>query len=742
MKRTFKSINNISKVITIVIAFILFVAVFYLMNHVQDLLNSDVKINLTEVVTQNKDVITSKLKLELNSLQMVADQMSDNLRKEGNADEGTLDRLFLEYCEGNSNISGSMYISNDSGEAFFADGRTVNIYGRKYFRLAMDGVQNVSDRVVSRVTGNEIFVFSVPLTVNNKVVGTIQHFYTPEEMYSLCSISLFSSQGYMYIINGGGYILLSTQDRDYTNESDNLYRNLYAAGNQQQAAQIETDISINSAGFMETVRNGERIFSAYTPIEEIHDWYLISSVATSAVSSNATKVFKLFYFILSVVIILFGIIILNFLAYKKVQSAKLERIAFVDPVTQGNTYNKFVVDVADLLEKQPSKPFYILSFDIDNFKYVNNYYGFDFGDRVLYQIVQNMNSRLKDNEIIARISGDHFVVLLENGDKDRINNLLDKLVLEDGVMIYISAGLYPVTDRTQSINLMVDKASTAANAAKGIFHKQVEIYSEKFEQIIMQNEQLKRKIEQALLDDELVPFYQPKVDVNTSKLVGAEALARWVTKDGNLISPAEFIPVCEKTGLIVELDMVIFEKTLKFISKCIKEGTACVPISVNFSRLHLFDKKFINKLIQLIKRYKVPPGLIEVELTESIIFGNMNIIADFTSSLHKHGLLISMDDFGSGYSSLNMLKDIPIDVLKIDREFLKETSDNQRRNIIFSSIAQMANRLNIKVVVEGVENNENVELMKKCGCDIAQGYYFARPMNENEFQQIYKEGRV
>ena len=192
--------------------------------------------------------------------------------------------------------------------------------------------------------------------------------------------------------------------------------------------------------------------------------------------------------------------------------------------------------------------------------------------------------------------------------------------------------------------------------------------------------------------------------------------------------------------MIVDIDMMIYEKVLQFLKTHLDAGTACVPISVNFSRMHLLNEDFPGQIVRKLQEYNVPASLIEIELTESAIFDNIDNIYVFTEKMHSHGFSIAMDDFGSGYSSLNMLKDIPIDVLKIDKGFLDETRDNGRRNIIFSTIVDMATQLNIRIVVEGVEFIENVELMKKCGCTIAQGFYFARPMPSEDFSDVMKKG--
>lgn len=724
--------------LTVIINVLMLVSVFFLMSYVQKLLNSDVQINLTEVVTQNKDVITSKLKLELNQLDMISAQIQSQLDPELSVE--SIKEAVSIYSEQSEDYN--VFVSNKEGEAYFGDGTGLNIAGRSYFKLSMEGKQNVSDRLVSRVSGEDIFVSSVPLTVNGEIVGAVQKCYTLQEMYAICSISLFSEQGYMYIINRDGYILISSNHSDYNQEDSNYIRDIYAQGNREEANRLKEDINKEQSGFMETTISGKTVFSAYTPVEEIHEWYLISSVDTDAVSPNANSVIKMFYFILIVVAAVFGASLFGFLYYQNQQHVKLEHIAFVDSNTMGKTYNKFIIETEEMFRKNPEGPFYLLAFDIDNFKYINNFYGFDFGDFVLRRIHDNVSKKLGADEIIARISSDHFIVLLKEANKERIAKLLEQDDFDNNLKIYLSSGLYIVTDSSQSVNLMVDKASTAAQTAKGSLNNKIATYSEEYGNTMMYNEQLKRQIELALDRSEIIPFYQPKVDINTKQLVGAEALARWRTPEGKMISPGEFIPLCEKTGQIIDVDFMVFNKVLDFLAGNIKKGVPCVPISVNFSRLHLLEKDLISKIVRRLEAKQVPAKYIQVELTESVFFDNMETINEFVEQLHEKGLLVCIDDFGSGYSSLNMLKDIPIDVLKIDKGFLDKTEEFERQSIILSTIVTMAERLNIDLVVEGVETAENVNLMNEIGCNVAQGYYFARPMEEEKFTEVFERGAV
>lgn len=733
--------KRIPFIVTVIINIFLIIAVIFLMNNVQKRLYSDVKINLTEVVTQNKDVITSKLRMEMNNLGVIASRIGDQIEDNGGINNLDLKNILNSYV-GEDSTDDQLFIADKNGTAYFIDGSKTAITGRQYFQLASQGTQNISERIVSRHTGEEIFVISVPVFVGEKIVGTLQRPYSPEKMYELCAISLFSSQGAMYIINGEGYIMISSNSEDYNAESGNYFRMLYAQGNHEQSKKLEADIGANKEGFMETEANGERLFSAYTSVDDIFDWYLVSSIANNAVSPNSNMVIKIFYLILFVVVFAFGASMFYFLSRKNREKANLERVAFVDSLTKGNTFTKFSVELSEVLKSPARKEYYLLAFDIENFKYINSFYGFDFGDKVLKSIYHDVSSKLRPGEIVARISGDNFIALLSDGSKERLNDLLKLSRFEEDVTIYIAAGLYKITNTSEGINLMVDKASTAAQSSKGLVNKDVVTYSEEFDHAMMQNEQMKRRMEKALKNGEIIPFYQPKVDVDTGELVGAEALARWITPEGEMISPADFIPLCEKTGLITELDMSIFDQTLSFLRKNLQQGNRCVPISVNFSRLHLINDGFIHQIVDKLSKHQVPENLIQIELTESVVIGNHEMIMNLVNHLHDHKLQICIDDFGSGYSSLNMLKDIPIDILKIDQGFLEGSNENERKSVILSMIVQMANKLHTAIVMEGVETEENVQMMKELGCQVAQGFYYAKPMHEESFAKVFKEGKV
>lgn len=730
-----KLTKNIPLLLMIFINTVLVMTIISLMSYAQNLLKSDIQTNLTEIVEQNKDAINLNLSNEVNNLAVIANQLTERFSQQNS----TLQDVFVQYA--NEKNEFQLFFSLPNGTAYFPNGATLDITGRNYFRIAMADESNISDRLISRATGEPIFVISSPVTIDNEIVGTIQRQYSIEQMYNLCAASLYSDIGYTYIINGDGYIIISSQDENYTPESDNLFRLLYPK-NPDETKTLKTDIENNATGFMELNYKNAKLFATYTPLDKVYDWYLVSSIQKDAVLPNVQTVVKIFYAVLCVLFIGFLLSSSYFLYSRKLQEKKLSRLAFIDPVTGRDTFTKFQFNLLDILQKNPNKKFYIFTFDVDNFKYINNYYGYSTGDEILSIIHQLYASVLKENELCARIYSDHFVMLLTDASESRLNSIFSSEITVNNILVYLSAGIYEITNFDENVNLMVDKANMASKSTKGTHRKAVAFFDKELNKQLIQNEQSKRSIEKAIQDDEITPFFQPKVDINTNKIVGAEALARWCTKSGAILPPSEFISLSEKTGLIKDIDFIIFEKTLKFLRTCLDNNIECAPISINFSRVHLINPDLIHFILAKIKHYNVPTSLIEIELTETVIFDNYQLMDQFIRKLHESGLHVSMDDFGSGYSSLNMLKDVEVDVIKFDRGFLQNTKKSDRQKSILSAITTMARDLNIKIVVEGVETEENVMLMKEYGLAVAQGYYYAKPMPQDEFFKIYGDGKI
>ena len=253
---------------------------------------------------------------------------------------------------------------------------------------------------------------------------------------------------------------------------------------------------------------------------------------------------------------------------------------------------------------------------------------------------------------------------------------------------------------------------------------------------LLKEQDIESHMEEALENKEFKVYLQPKYSPEGGRMGGAEALVRWISPTSGFISPGEFIPIFEKNTFIIQLDEYMLEEVCKLQRMWLDEGKTLVPISVNISRIHLLDEGLILMILHIVDYYKLPHDCIELELTESAFFDDKKKLIHTVEELKKNGFVVSMDDFGSGYSSLNTLKDLPFDVVKLDGEFFRKMEDQTRSRIIIEDTITLAKHLELQVVAEGIEEKEQVEFLKSMGCDLIQGYYFAKPMPAEEFGKL------
>lgn len=420
---------------------------------------------------------------------------------------------------------------------------------------------------------------------------------------------------------------------------------------------------------------------------------------------------------------------------------------YIDELTK-STNKRLFTEKAELLIKDKNRHYVFVVLDIDNFKLVNDIFGFSGGDLLLKHIAKVLLQQIKENEVFGRIIGDKFYLLLKYVDQDTLNKRLEKVT--EGILTFkfkttapfhlvVISGVYVIKDNDDTIDTISDRASLAANMIKGGYESAHYIYNDSIRNQIVNDKEIENEMHEALKNKEFVVFLQPKFDFKTEKIAGAEALIRWYHPKKGIIQPNAFIPIFERNSFVTKIDLFVFEEMCKKQNEWAVEGRKPLIISVNMSRLHLKDQDFVTDLKSMIEKYDVKPEFIELELTESTFSDNMELVFDITRKLHNIGFRLSIDDFGSAYSSFNMLKDVFIDVVKIDREFFNETSNTSRGKMIVKSIVTMAKDLEMQTVAEGVETKEQVEFLSEIGCDLAQGFYYAKPMPIPDFQALLEE---
>lgn len=437
----------------------------------------------------------------------------------------------------------------------------------------------------------------------------------------------------------------------------------------------------------------------------------------------------------------------NVIARSQVTLLKeLNHVMNYDPLTGVYSKNKFFSASKALLTSNPDKQFAFLRLDIDRFKLINSFFGNVSGDELLRYMARRIREFAKTTECctFGRIDADVFGIFTPYQGKERTIEQMEQAVsrmksLTPNYSIMLVYGVYIVTDRELPISQMCDRAALAAKTVKGHYMKSFAFYDDKMRLSIENEQNIINEMSDALENHEFVPYYQPKYDVKTNKPVGAEALARWIHPTKGFISPGVFIPIFEKNGFISKLDFYIWECVCKQLKEWKDSGVPLFPVSVNVSRVNLYNPNLAKIIIELTKKYDVDPKYFNIEITESVYTDKNIMIDDVTNLLRSNGFTILMDDFGSGYSSLNVLKDVQVDVLKMDMMFMFKAKYDGRAETIISSVIRMAKWLNIPVIAEGVDKAEQVDFLRSVGCDFIQGFYYAKPMPAKEYEKLISD---
>ncbi len=397
-----------------------------------------------------------------------------------------------------------------------------------------------------------------------------------------------------------------------------------------------------------------------------------------------------------------------------------------------NEARKVIDEITDF-----SKHYYLVRFDINKFTMINYFFGVKYGENILKYISKILSSENEVYDICyGRLGKDRFAFLLSGNDDD-LKNIISNIKTEvkhynEEYDIELTFGVYEISDFKLSVDQMLDYATLAAKKIKGSIGPAYIKYDDKMRDDLALEQSYVSSFEQALKNHEFIIYLQPKYDIIMNKIIGAEALVRW-GKNGTIISPGEFIPIFERNGLIDKLDKYVWEETVKYIRWRMDNKLPIFGISVNVSRIFLSMNNFIDDIISLVKKYNVPSNLLELEITETI-FSNVGLIKDTVQKLRDNGFKVLMDDFGSGYSGLNVLKDVDFDAIKIDLKFFSR-NDKKSQDII-KSVLDISHAIDIPAIAEGVESQEYIELLKKYGCNWAQGYFYSKPLPIEEFNKL------
>ncbi len=703
---------------------------------------------MQEVVSQSKATIDSQIRGNFETLDGLAKMI-------GGMDNPNFDTLLptLKDINNSNNFIRMAFVDRNG----IANG--VDIYDEPYVNIdlsdkgfleeAYAGESVVTPTEKAAVGDIYVNYYAVPIWHNGEIIKVLCAASSEYALQDIIDASIFGGNGFATIIDRSGHYVVRSNHPSADQKNASIF-DLDEFG-EENTEQLKANLEAGKSGFLEYRQDGEIRWAAYTPLN-VNDWYVLSVVPQADIDQNFVRMTWGLVGIIAGAVLVFAFLMILIKRTNDQGLNALKKMAFTDQLTGYRNYPKFLIDARKLLGRKKDKQYSLWYSDLKNFKIVNAMFGYDIGDQVIKAWADMIAADMREGEMFCRVAGDNFVVLREYISHEeslkRFHFISDQLAAfpitaSRGYKLELCSGIYVVDDNNddQTINDMMDAANVAQKSVKNLSGPQVAFYSAEMREKIIRETELESRMENALKNGQFKVYMQPKIDIRHNDIVaGAEALVRWISPEDGFLSPAEFIPLFERNGFVIKLDEYMFEAVCGMYHERLAGGKVMpVVISVNVSRLCMLQPDFVEKYVAIKNKYDIPDKCIELEFTESIAFDNHERFRDIVKAFQDNGFLCSLDDFGAGHSSLNILKDLPMDVLKIDMLFFREGENACRDREIVKGIVNMAKALHMKTVAEGVESFEQVEFLRKIGCDIVQGYVFSKPIPVKEFDDFVEE---
>lgn len=645
------------------------------------------------------------------------------------------------------NIDIGIMITSDAVEEVSVEAQDENMAA--VVQDAWNGGSGISRIYTEEDTDENMFAYAVPVYADKEVAGAlVAEVGTDVFADVLQDRSVLHGSGYIHLISDSGKILVRSEERVIEEELDTIYDNDYIV--QEEQENIKDALIKGESCFSEFTYNGETYQVLLAPLG-VNGWYLFCVQTAQSISGSIYHLMTNTQII--TVVVLFIILIIIAYGYRIIYRSNhnLIKSAWYDPLTGAYNMAKFEYETAGIIEN--TYEYSLAAMNIRQFKFINEIFGTRAADLLLCHMKSVIADNITENEYYCRNSEDMFYLLLRDTDRDRIKERIGKMIQEISryaicnnrdyrILLYCGVVIgTDVEDEEPSVKKSMTHVRFALDTARQSLKNNIWFYDTRLHEDEKLQNYVESHMNQALDNHEFKLYLQPKVNLSTGRTSGAEALVRWIAEEGRIIYPGQFIPVFEANGFCVNLDMYMLEEVCRQIRKWIDDGLTPVPVSVNQSKLLFYEADYIANLKSLLDKYQIPAELISLEILEGLASENVNELNKRIGRLREIGFKISLDDFGSGYSSMNTLASLEIDELKFDRGFLLGLKDSgeeyERQIIIMNEIVELTKKLKISTVVEGVETKENEELVRALGCEYGQGYYYSMPMSASEFSEKY-----
>lgn len=612
-------------------------------------------------------------------------------------------------------------------------------------RSAWEGAEAFSGISYDEKLEKDVIGYAVPVYRNGEIIGALVATEAADSLREMLNgETIFAGNGYIRLVDSQGNYVLPY-------EEDSVFSGDYFSAEEKE--RIEETLQEGGNCFTSVRYNGN-LFRIYIAATDIRDWNLFGIESVNEVNRFTSQMILItriaFSLVLAVVILL---IFYGYRALKK-KNRELIQYAYYDPLTGAYNSEKFQQELTEVMKGQEA--WALAGMNIRQFKFINEIFGRNQADSLLCHVKEAMENNMEEGEYFCRNSADMFLMLLKTSDKKIIQERIRKIMGDISafsanwrrnyeIQMYCGISLIPAGGKKDTATMQTTHTMFALEKARTLPRNSIWFYDLKLHQEEILQNYVESHMNQALEAGEFKMYLQPKFELKTGKLVGAETLVRWIPEDGKVIYPGQFIPIFERNGFCAALDMYMTEQVCRQLRRWRDENGQVVPVSVNQSKILFYEADYVERMEKLIKKYQVPAEWITLEILEGLAMENIDKLNQVILRLKKIGFRISMDDFGSGYSSLNILGNLRIDELKLDKGFFKELegADRRRQTIIIEHIIEISKSLKISTVAEGIETEGDQQMVRDLDCDYGQGYYYCRPVPVEEFNEKYmKKGEA
>lgn len=699
----------------------------FIINHKNELLLS----NLQEYSRSQKIILEREMDFKFKVLENVASDITD------------INNMKQYITELNEISKASSYLKmgivDHQGNGYLNNGEKINVSKCTYFKESLKGKNYISSVFEDEDLDIDVNAYSVPIFEQEKknVIGVVFIVLKAEEFTKLLQIQLDAPERYGYIIESDGTLVTISdvsKSWDMTNFFDKLEE---IQSNKWDRKEVISNIKQEKAGMFKA-HNDKDKYTYYTPLH-INDWYLVTIMTEDILLKQISPFITLARIMTVAFAFIFFVAFLWNLLDVVRHTKHMENIAWQDELTKGKNKIYLRERLFSVVKRERQQKSMLINININNFRNINDLNSNKIGDQILMNMYYSIEKQCNQNEVVVHTYADEFLVVWFYSEIEelyrRIKQLESRLsnmrVGDSRYHIYFSVGMVKI-EQEYDFDTLYSRTVMARKKCKEIENTNVYLFEESLIEELANASRFEKEIKEAIANKEFEAFFQAQIDSNTECIIGAEALVRWRKKDGTIVSPFFFIPYAEKNGLIQQIDEIVFEDVCKKLKICLEQGIE-VPVSVNISRAYIKNMAYLRKLKKLTDKYEIPAYLIHLEITESGFLDNEEILVPIFEEIKGWGFVTSLDDFGTGYSSIKTLNDLHFDILKIDKSFVDKIGDKRTEQIILYTI-NMAKSFQMRTIAEGIENKEQFEFLRAHGCQMIQGYYFAKPM---EFQSFF-----